>query len=960
MEKIKAFLKSYWQKIGYALLAFALPILCCLAIFGCRGVIVRGNASLFTSQFAETLLSRIAAVKDMGGALLSMGQFEWNGDLLVLIAGILPVSPVNAALVAFMICASITSLSFYLSMRGMKMKEFPALLCALLYSLNGYAFIALLIPGASSLLLMLPLVLTAEYWLIQGKKSWPFALLLSLAFLLDVRSAWIALIAILAWFFYDVFGYSEKPLKKQVYTLSIRFGIGVLIALAVGFSTFLAGFSSLSFNPAFSENANFDILSFFTKMMPGIYDGIRADSLPYVYFGLLPILVLPLYFTAKEITKREKIASAILLLGIFVSMMTTLLGAFVDLFGQGALPVYAQTALFGLVALFLAARTLSLTHFENHSPIFIAYGFLSFLLVIAQKMSLAYYAEENKMTAEYPIDAETIWITLFILTVLVFALHAFLRKNKKRTSCLIAVALLATVAIEAVFGQVKLLKAFQGEYPYYQRDELSAYYEAYTQSVKAIESEMEKGYRYEKIHSLFAGENKLLGFKGVETLGDTSSLLAMLGGKITEGGVVYQNGLLALDSLLSIRYLAEYHPAEPEEDEETIPEKEKGTLEKIKEALFPKDKDSFKNELVLDGNEVSHHYRYLALEDLFTIHQNTYALSLLSTYGGGLENLDFSFLSQEDLVKDENGNWVLPDGYDLENMLYSPVNRLNAIWSTLYGQEVALFKTFTEAQDSKVLVSPTNCSQSTDSIGQIVYTANTGKTNASVKFSVTVNEEASVWLYLPAVIGKEAEVYVNNKYLTTIHENNQPTSGLISVGKREADTTLSIDVRFKVTEGDDSFYLLTDPKAEKDWASSLLYVAEDETFLNFMNQSNFGEFAVEKQSEDSIVGTLTPANGQTAVFGSILYSENTVVRIDGKKAETYEVAGGFLGFDLPDDQAHRIEIVQKGNSLPALPLVLGIFGSAAVLLLAIYETVGNDKWLALWQKYVTKKEKKED
>ena len=956
MSKLKSFFLSHWQRIGCALLSTVLPMFCVLAIFGFRGVILRGDSSLFSSPFIENLLSQIAAAKSMGGDLLSFGRVAFSGDLFILLAGVLPLSPMQSAIWAVMLCAALTSLAFYLSCKGFGLKDMPALAASVLYALSSYAFVAFLAEGASSLLTVLPLLILAEHWLICRGKTWPFALLLSLAFLLDARYAWICFVATVAWFFYDTYGLHEKEERQKTGGVLIRLGVSFVIALAVGLPTFIYGFTHLTFAPEITVNAGFDFLSVFAKMLPSIYDGIRYDSLPYICFGLLPILVLPLYFTSNSISKREKIASAVLLGGIFLTMISGVIGSAVDLFGYHALPVYAQTAIFGFAALFLSAKALSLEVTESHTPLFMAYGFLTFLLVIVQKMSMTYYTKENQATAQYPTDTSNIWITLFLATVLVFVIHASLKRNSKRTVCLVAAGLLATVCLEATFGQVKLLKSMQKEYSYISRHDLAKYYDVYSESLKALEEKTEKGYRQEKLHSLFAGENSFLGFTGVDVPRDGSdSALALLGGKITGDGVTYQSGIPALDALLSLKYFSLYHPYVEEEieEKEDVPAKKKGTLEKIKEALFPE--DTFAEPLDLDEKEVSRLYSLLLEEEQYSLWENPYALALLSSYKGNLKDLDFTFPTEEDLVKNEKGEYVLPEGMSADALCYSPLDRLNTVWSALSGKDVVLFKKLSAVNGASVLASAHNCQESSDSLGHAVFTANTGKKNPYVQFSATVQTDGEILMYLPALIGREAEIFVNSKSIGKIHEGNRAENGILSLGKVKKGTVMRVEIFFEVEKGYTDFYLLKDKEAESNWASSLFYVADEEAFLNMMNGASFGSFTVDKLTDNTLTGTFTPDAGETSVFTSLAYSDNTTVKVDGKKVDTYEVAGGLLGFDLPDDGEHSIRIDYGSPSSAPLYTALRVCAFAAILLLAVYEFVGKEKCLAVFRKCFPKK-----
>ena len=160
---------------------------------------------------------------------------------------------------------------------------------------------------------------------------------------------------------------------------------------------------------------------------------------------------------------------------------------------------------------------------------------------------------------------------------------------------------------------------------------------------------------------------------------------------------------------------------------------------------------------------------------------------------------------------------------------------------------------------------------------------------------------------------------------------------------------MQVEIHFSTEKGYDDFYILKDDNAES-WLSSLFWVVDDNAFLDMMTTSSFGSFEIDKMTDTALAGTFTPDAGETAVFTSLAYHPGTVVKVDGKKVETYAVVGGLLGFDLPDDQAHQVQIALGGDGVSPLYLTLGIFGGVSILALALYECFGKDKMSGLWKK----------
>ncbi|MBO5789376.1 MAG: YfhO family protein, partial [Clostridia bacterium] len=864
------------------------------------------------------------------------------------LASVFSLSPAASAMLASLFCASLCAVSFYLMACGLSVSRRSACLTAILYALSSYSFVAFLFEGASTLLLMLPLVILSLHWLIKRLLAFPFALALSLAFVADIRTAWMCLMGAVIWFLFEYFGQAEKEERTPFLTLLPRLGISLAVAVLIGFAGWSLGFSQLKFTPKFSTNAKFDFLSFFLKMLPTVYDGVRVDGLPYIYFGLLPLLILPVYFLSDAIKKREKIASGLVLGFLFVSMASGLISMGFDLFGKEALPVYAQTALFGLFSLFLSARAMTLCKKGHQSPLFSAYGFLFLLLVTAQKLSIDLLSTvdgKEVVSKSYVISAQGVWITLFISTALVFLLHFFLKSSNKKASSLATVLLLAVVCFESTYAPLKLTKSLQTEYPYYSREQVNAYYQATEQAVNWLEKNQKEGYRTEMAHPLFEGENSFYGYDYISgTMSeDTEQFLSWLGFK-TADATSYRGGVAPLDALLALRYFVQYTPKaeEPEEEQNTPPssakEEKKGTLELIKEALFPK--DDFVAEFPPSEKEMPGSLSdELTQGEHYTIWENLYTLALLSSYSGDWSEVDFSLPNEDDLLYDaQTDTYTLPAEFQDRDLLYTPLDRLNAIWSVLSGSEQELFLPLTYLQGAHIFET-TDSDYETDKVilGQRVYECSrpSDKNFASVSFRLSMDEEKYVVLCLPAIMGREAEVYVDDEYFATINQGNTAENAMLYLGKIADATT--VDIYFAKGEEQNDFYLLqTDQNGED---IHYFYTVNDSDFTRMMDDGNWGKFDVKTAKDNTLKGTFTPAPSQTSVFTSILYHDHIKVKVDGKKVQTYPIIEGFLGFDLPDDQTHEIEIIYRNPAQPVLFTITKVVGLCGLAGLFAYEIV---------------------
>ena len=96
-----------------------------------------------------------------------------------------------------------------------------------------------------------------------------------------------------------------------------------MIALGAATVIWLSAYYALSFgkneftNPSWGFKANFSLLEMLTKLLPGSFDTVRPEGLPFIYCGTMALFLIPLYFLSKKFSFRDKVFSAIFI-GFFL------------------------------------------------------------------------------------------------------------------------------------------------------------------------------------------------------------------------------------------------------------------------------------------------------------------------------------------------------------------------------------------------------------------------------------------------------------------------------------------------------------------------------------------------------------------------------------------------------------------------------------------------------------------
>lgn len=221
------------------------------------------------------------------------------------------------------LCAAI-----YLS-RGKGMGRLTTVIFASCYALSAYTLEQTMNPMWLDGVMILPIVVYGVEKLIDNGKFIMLTVSLTYAFVTCFYIGYMIGIFSAIYFFY----YACVSHRKKLYRVFIQRGLmftGVAI-VSVMMSAFmlLPVYHSLSYGKFdFADNVteakaittNFHFIEILDKMFPGTYDTCRMSGLPFVYCGTIVLIMLPLYFFSKKIRGRDRIAGAVLISILCVSM----------------------------------------------------------------------------------------------------------------------------------------------------------------------------------------------------------------------------------------------------------------------------------------------------------------------------------------------------------------------------------------------------------------------------------------------------------------------------------------------------------------------------------------------------------------------------------------------------------------------------------------------------------------
>lgn len=251
------------------------------------------------------------------------------------------------------------SMCFYLTSKNTKSTY--TILFSTIYALMGYTSTYYYNYIWIDSIIMLPLVIYGLDKLIEKEKPGFYIFALGITILINYYIGYMICIFSLIWFIYKIIFYKEKKNKIKMFIISsLLSGLIGSLSLIPSFFALLMGkadlYSSINY---FGLNENFK--TFLYTLTSGTYimdDQMNGPAL--VYSSILSLVLSIFYFFNTHISKKEKIASLIILLFFYLSFSVNLLNYAWQFFQS---PIWWNSRFSFLFSFFLI--TLSIRSLEN-------------------------------------------------------------------------------------------------------------------------------------------------------------------------------------------------------------------------------------------------------------------------------------------------------------------------------------------------------------------------------------------------------------------------------------------------------------------------------------------------------------------------------------------------------------------------------------------------------------------
>ncbi len=442
---------------------------------------------------------------------------------------------------------------------------------SVMYALSAFAVVHQNNLMWTDTIFWLPMLVLGLEQLILNRKYKLYVVSLAMTLMSNYYIGYMACIFSVLYFFYFYFSKEKEainPKKERLHFLRTggRFAVFSLLGAAIAGFVLLAAYYSLTFgknefsNPSWAFRTNFSLLDFLTKFLPGSYDTVRPEGLPFVYCGLLTVILIPVYFMSRAIRSREKVAALLLLAFLVLSFWIRPLELIWHGFQRPNWLNHRYSFMFCFLLLTMAYRGFGNLKKVGEKVILGVCAWIILFAAVCEKLTFETYVTND----EKLMVLETVWLTVFAAVALLVVLCLIIRTDKERLKKNFSTILSAVVCLEIFCSSLACVVAFDNDVTY---SNYSGYHE-FLDRVRPVVSRIKEKdtgfYRMEKTVHRRHNDNMALAIRGLSnstsTLNaDTLIFLEGMGYVSLSHLSQYRGGTPVSDSLLGIKYVIDVH-----------------------------------------------------------------------------------------------------------------------------------------------------------------------------------------------------------------------------------------------------------------------------------------------------------------------------------------------------------------------------------------------------------------
>lgn len=759
---------------SYLIFCFLLPFFLMLLIYAIMGTWPFGRGSVLVLDLNGQYVYFFEALRDfvygdtsllysfsrsLGGEFMGMYAYYLASPLSYIVALFPKHGILDALFLMILIKQGLAGLSFgYFLRKTTHVSPVTTIIFSTVYAMSAYGVVMQHNTMWFDNVFLLPMVALGIRALVtEGRyKLYTFSLILCM--MSSYYIGYMTCIFSVLYFFYVHLSLSNGEMNptKQRFTFlrsGGRFAFFSLTAAAISALIIIPALYSLTFGkdefsqPTYEFVSKLDVFDVLTKFFFGSYDTVRPEGLPFVYCGIITLLLIPFYFINRRIPTRKKAANLFLCLILVFSFCIQV----VDMVWHGGQAPNWLNYRYSYMLVFLMVG-MAAEGFEDarrESARWVLYASLPLLLILVLAEHFGYASMKSIF---FPVGLNFICIAVYGIALSLYITRRDVAKRYAMLCMLVVVSFeMATAGLLNVIQlDIDVTISSRRSYLDFERRWEDAF-----DFVK--ETETTPFYRMEKTVYRKVNDPFMLDYRGISgstsTLNaDTIAFLNATGHSAFSHASCYMGTNPFMDSFLSISYVAG----------------EAGTV-------FPST-----YEKVYDNGDVVMYRNPDALPLAFGVSPDVHGITLISP--------QYKY--------DDEGNRITPEETREIHTEAEPFLRMNALASALLGEEVALFTPVEFSYHGENVSHLTNSRH---------YEKRVEGQDAFVNFTMQIDEGGEIFAYFPIEYPNNrstpVEYYLNGSYIGEFFIREQ--SAYLALGEYEAGD--SCTVSFKL--GKHSIYL---------------------------------------------------------------------------------------------------------------------------------------------------------
>ena len=448
-----------------------------------------------------------------------------------------------------------------------KCNKLTTIIFSVCYALCAYTVVQTMNPMWLDGVMILPIICLGLERFVDYGRFRLLAVSLVYGFVTCFYIGYMLAIFSVLYFIYYAVATENSSAREHLLSRFLGFaGIGILAAMISCFMI-LPVYESLALGkfefstPDYSLKNNFELIQLADKLLPNSYDTVRMEGLPFIYCGIITVLMLPAYFFMRKYSGRERLASAVFILALVICMYTRP----VDMMWHGGqlpnwLP-YRYSFMLSFLFCMLAAKAFN--DLKDVSKRTITVSALAWFVLMIWQESIDHVNQNIKKNPDTLSDFETILPSMLILIVIaamIVQLKDRFNFNFKKTAPVVfSVLIVATVCSETLFSTTMQIYAQDADIVYSDRDSYADVIPEIRETVNEIKANDDGFYRIEKLFFRTVNDPMALDIYGLSHSSSTLNaapinLLKRLGFTARSHYTRYSGATMITSSIFGVKY----------------------------------------------------------------------------------------------------------------------------------------------------------------------------------------------------------------------------------------------------------------------------------------------------------------------------------------------------------------------------------------------------------------------